>query len=145
MSNLIKHAERELQHWTNSDDIMSQSMARDVLALVAQFAEQGHSGFSAGICLQAFTRLADFKPLRPLTGEPDEWVEVGDGVFQNKRCSSVFKERDGAAYNIDGVVFEEPSGSRFTSRGSRTPVVFPYAVPARPEVVKVDAEGAPLQ
>lgn len=52
-----------------------------------------------------FKRLVRCLPLTPLTGEPDEWHECGDGVFQNVRCPSVFKDprfHDGKrAYDID--------------------------------------------
>ena len=50
-------------------------------------------------------RLIAGKPITPLTGSDDEFTEVADGVFQNKRCSSVFKDprfHDGKlAYDID--------------------------------------------
>jgi hypothetical protein len=69
-------------------------------------------------------RLIAGKCLSPLTGEPDEWMEVGDGVFQNRRVSSVFKDpryHDGKlAYDIDA---EDP----------RAPITFPYS-PERAEV-----------
>jgi len=87
-----------------------------------------------------------FEPLVPLTGEDWEWTETSEGVFQNKRCSHVFKQADrfdGQAYDIDGIVFYEwherdldpdepgyPGKTRFkshyTSSESRVPVTFPY-------------------
>jgi hypothetical protein len=47
-------------------------------------------------------------------------------MWQNKRCGHVFKAGDGQAYDLDAVVFEEPSGVRFTSFHSRQFVTFPY-------------------
>jgi hypothetical protein len=77
--------------------------------------------------------VAAFEPLTPLTGGDEEWVEVTPGCLQNKRCSHVFKE-NGQAYDIQGKVFREASGSTYTSGDSRVPVTFPYM----PKSVVVD-------
>lgn len=96
-----------------------------VMKMIKVFADEGHSGFSANMAINLFERVARFEPLTPLTGEDDEWNEVGTGVFQNRRCSHVFKE-NGEAYDSTGRIFREPSGACFTSRGSRVPITFPY-------------------
>ena len=103
---------------------------------------EGHSGYSNGIVVSIFEKLARSEPLGPLTGADDEWGEVGhahgEPYWQNKRCSHVFKEKGGRAYDIDAVIFREPSGACFTSRDSRRYITFPYTpkreyvdVPAR--------------
>lgn len=145
MSNMVKYAESELDRIGMTDDgDMNGMMRKHLLHMVNQFSEEGHSGFSASYALKCLKRLLDYKPLAPLTGEDDEWIEHNYGVppsFQNKRCSSVFKDgKDGEAYDIDGKVFwewfrnedGEVSKSYYTSRGSRTPVTFPYTVPDKP-------------
>lgn len=112
----------------------------DVLELIRVFSEQGHSGFSAPLCIRMFSRLANFEPLSPLTGEDDEWQEIGDGVFQNKRCSHVFKDKDrfnGQAYDINGRVFKMPDGSCYTNGDSFVPITFPY----KPSTEYVDVES----
>lgn len=69
-------------------------------------------------------RLCAGKPLSPLTGADDEWNDVGGNagepggtIFQNRRCSRVFKDprfHDGKlAYDIDAP---EP----------RAAITFPY-------------------
>jgi len=117
-------------------------LAQGVLRLLDVFCDEGHSGASAPFAVRTFERLAMWKPLTPLTGEPDEWEEVEDGVYQNKRFSAVFKDGpNGNAYWIDGVVFwnwvDDPELGRFktffTNRHSRVPVSFPFAVPDEPE------------
>lgn len=131
MSNLIKHAEAELKAAGFHDDKLYDGMLYDaVLELVTVFSKQGHSGMSAGIALDAFKRVAAFEPLGPLTGKADEWVEVSYGLWQNKRCSHVFKEKDGRAYDIEGKIFREPDGQCFINRDSRVYVEFPY-IPRR--------------
>ena len=82
----------------------------------------------------------DFKPLSPLTGDAAEWNEVGEGQWQNKRRSSVFKNADGSCYDIDGRVFWEwykdedgnASKTYYTGGESSIPVTFPYSVPDKP-------------
>ena len=126
-NNLMTHAEAELPP-ANGDE-MQAAMNRDLRELVLVFASQRHSGFSAGYAVAVLEKLLRFKPLRPLTGEPDEWNEVGDGVFQNRRCSHVFKQADrydGQAYDINGRVFREPNGTCYTNSESHVPIKFPY-------------------
>jgi hypothetical protein len=76
-----------------------------------------------------FKKLAMFEPIVPLTGEDWEWHEPSPGVFQNIRCSRVFKQADrfnGQAYDIEGRVFREPTGACYTGAESCVPVAFPY-------------------
>jgi hypothetical protein len=130
--NLVHHALTELEvagHF-GADD-MSALAARGAVDLVRVFSTQGHSGFSASFMRHLFHKLVAYEPLGPLTGADAEWFDHGDempaGRFQNKRASHVFKDTvDGTAYDIDAVVFEEPSGARFTGRHSRQFVTFPY-------------------
>lgn len=110
-NNLIKHAKRELE-------------------IIGSEKEQKEYP-------KVFTKLANFEPLSPLTGEDSEWTEIADGVFQNKRCSHVFKQHDrfgGQAYDIDGKVFREPNGNCYTSIDSFVPITFPYV----PQTIYVD-------
>ena len=143
---MIEWAKRELDlaGFKESDDPddINNWMRNDVLKLLEMFVEQGHSGFSANYAIQLFQTLASWKPLSPLTGEPDEWTEVGPDIWQNKRASNVFKGEDGRAYWSDGVVFwewftpeeGEPYKSYFTSRDSRVFIdSFPWTMPEHPE------------
>lgn len=107
-----------------------------VMKMVKVFADEGHSGFSAGMAISLFEKVARFQPLTPLTGEDDEWMEYIEGHWQNKRCPHVFKDSTGA-YDGEGRIFREPDGACFTSRDSRIPITFPYT-PTR-EYVDVPA------
>ena len=143
MSNLHQHALREfaLAGWiddTGYKDEMQGMICSHVMKLIDIFSEEGHSGSTAPYAINLFQRIASFKPLAPLTGEDDEWVkhDYGSGhiTYQNKRLSSVFKDEDGNAYDIDGKVFWEWSGtkenpykSHYTCSESRVPVTFPYS------------------
>lgn len=133
---LMRHAEQEL----------GPQMDIELRELVHVFSTQGHSGASAAVTADLLGLLLRYKPVRPLTGEPDEWMEVGPGVHQNKRCGHVFKDVSrfgGQAYNLDGIIWQEPDGICFTNSESCVPVVFPYTPKSeyRPRPVAVP-EGA---
>lgn len=136
MSNLVEYAKEELKRigMIDSGEAYNDMGTKAILDLIELFASQGHSGFSAPYVINVFSRLAKFKPLSPLTGEDDEWDDVGD-VFQNKRYSAVFKDKDGNAYNIEGKVFTDDGEVWYTCKDSRVNVTFPYVVPDKPEEV----------
>ena len=149
MSNLHKHAMLEFKAagWLDENDNFKDEMQKDicnhVLKLLDVFSDEGHSGTTAPYTVRLFEKLAMYKPLVPLTGEDWEWIDCseytadGSGHYQNKRCSNVFKDKDGV-YDIDGKVFWEwckpyegcepfePYKSYYTCRESRVPVTFPY-------------------
>ena len=144
---LVSYAESELDRiGMTDDDDMNGMMRKHLLHMVKEFSEEGHSGFSASYALQCLEKLLRFKPLSPLTGEDDEWGDVsnvsGEPMFQNKRCSSIFKHgKDGEAYDIDGKVFwewytdketGEKHKSYYTGKERRVPVTFPDFVPYKP-------------
>lgn len=73
-------------------------------AILDMFFDEWDSGGAVHWAAPILQRLIAGQPLSPLTGEDDEWNEVGDGIFQNRRDSSVFKQmRLGVleAYDID--------------------------------------------
>lgn len=125
--NLLAHTNAELL--PEEGDEMQAAMNQSLRELVLVFSTQGHSGFSANYAIAALEKLLRYEPLRPLTGESAEWVEVGQGVFQNKRCSRVFKQVgrfDGQAYDIEGKVFRRQGEGSFTNHDSFVPITFPY-------------------
>lgn len=135
MSAYRSHAMTEFRAagWIDSDgkfsDEMQQMICEHVLKLLDVFDGEGHSGSSAPYAINLFKSLALFEPIVPLTGEDWEWNEVGDGMYQNKRCSHVFRdvtENEGKPYDIEGRIFREPNGSCYTGKGSRVTVTFPY-------------------
>jgi len=140
-------AEQELKPLLKSKDMYGVSVAKSVLQLIDVFSKQEHSGASAMMVLGRFDRVARFRPLGPLTGKKDEWMEVTDGLWQNKRCSSVFKDDKGKAWDIDAVYFENQHGVCYTNKRSHAmgKVKFPYTPPTKAKCVKVvdkDGHGA---
>lgn len=151
MSNMINYAKHELDIIglrEDATDEMDRAMRKHILHMVEAFSDEGHSGFSANYALAILKKVLAFKPLTELTGEDSEWVEVADGLHQNKRASDVFKDANGA-YWTQGIVFWEwfsspdiddgkPYKSYFTSRDSRVPVTFPWRMPDEPEYREAD-------
>ena len=150
MSNMTEFAKKEMDIIGLTDeDEMNGAMRKHILHMVEEFADEGHSGFSASYALSILQKVLAYKPLSPLTGEDSEWNDVGSqgrdyrgNLYQNNRYSAVFKEgKDGEAYDIDGKVFwdwytdpktGERTKSYYSCGESRTPVIFPYDVPETP-------------
>lgn len=107
MNNYHKHAMVEFKAagWIDENgkfiDEMQEAICKHVLKLLDVFDGEGHSGSSAPYTINLFSKLAAFEPIAPITGEDWEWNEASTGVYQNKRCSHVFKQADrfnGQAY-----------------------------------------------
>jgi hypothetical protein len=131
MSGLIEHAKREFQAVgykpvDEEEDGPNKWIQENIFELLEVFSKQGHSGSSAPYCIGMFEKLARFEPLCPITGKDEEWMEVGEGFWQNKRCSHVFKDSDGKAYDSEGRVFRSPNGGCFINGNSRVYITFPY-------------------
>lgn len=139
MSNLVDFAESEMRlaGLFDKDSDYGGMLGDAILKMIKVFSDEGHSGYSASMAISIFEKVARYEPLTPLTGADDEWTEVYDGCFQNRRCPHVFKE-NGEAYDSQGKVFREPSGACFTGFESRVPVTFPYT--PKTEYVDVPAE-----
>lgn len=137
---LVEHAKSEFEYngWTDGSDSMQELICENLLELLETFANQHHSGFSAGYVLSLFDRLARFEPIGPLTGADSEWTHVADQngpLYQNRRDGTVFKD-DTGAYWIDGKIFRDQYGTTYTNRDSRVYIEFPWTKP-KPEIVDV--------
>ena len=108
---------------------MQKVINKDILDLVELFANQGHSGFTANYTINVLTKLLKQSFVTPLTGADDEWIEVTDGIYQNKREGTIFKDKDrfdGKPYYIDGKAFSDDGGkSWYTNKNSFVTVEFP--------------------
>ena len=146
---MVDYAKRELDILCPPDengrkDPMQEMADKNVLDIIAMFAEQGHSGMTASYVLNILDRVLRFKPITPLTGADEEWKDIGNGEEQNKRCFSVFRYNhdNTTAYDSEGKVFSDDGGKTFYScRESHVPVTFPYTPPTHPEhVILKEAE-----
>lgn len=134
------HAKKEfhLAGWTDENGKfecdMQALLCKQVLELLDLFSTHGHSGSSAPYAIDLFVKLAKFKIITPLTGSDSEWRDVGNDMLQNSRLSSVFKDLEGKAYDIDGRVYwewhknddGEVYKSHFHKGGDTFYIKFPY-------------------
>jgi len=127
----LEFAKNEIEKaglFSEEGDFYGGMIGKALMELCEVFSKQNHSEMSANIVASLFKRLTEWQPLSPLTGNEDEWIEVGPGIYQNKRCPSVFKEgSEGQAYQIDYFVFIDKNGAFYTSKNSRKYIEsFPY-------------------
>lgn len=105
---LLSHAEKELRlaGLFDKDSDYNGMVGKAVLELIKTFSKQGHSGFSAGWCLDLFNKLAQHQPLTPISADPSEWTDVsamsGYPMWQNNRRYSSFSNDGGKTwYDLD--------------------------------------------
>lgn len=103
-SNLYRYAKTELERagLFDEDSDYGGMLGDAALEIVALFAKQGHSGFSAEMTTSIVSKLMRHEPLTPLTFERDEWTEILPGTWQNRRKFSVFSDDNLATwYDLD--------------------------------------------
>ena len=101
-SNHLKWAEREIEMLLNRERKSAEKdndeggfdyvrgCAENALDALKELERADHSGMSMSITHSILNHLIDYKPLTPLTGVDDEWVQCshcdrnGGAVFQNK-------------------------------------------------------------
>lgn len=101
-SNLVDHARREMEiigedEWTKNG----------ILKCIRAFADMGHSGGSASVAIPMIQELLFFRPLSPLTDDPEEWQFVAEdvwgkegGIWQNRRDGEAFSNNGGKTYYL---------------------------------------------
>lgn len=129
---LTEHAAQELAYVRKSNRSIGKAKSleddadRCAEELVAVFASQRHTPITGSYTAARVAKLFTGAPLSPLTGSADEWEPFGPGLWQNKRCRSVFKD-DSNAWDHDAVVFRRPDGVVYATPASRLGIKFPYA------------------
>jgi hypothetical protein len=130
-------AEQELARIPKDDDGMQELINKHILDMVKVFCDEGHSGFTVNYTVNILDRLLRYLPITPIEDTPEDWNEVGHGVYQHRRCSNVFKDKsqfDGKAYILDAKIFSDDGGKTwFTNSESRAVIEFPYTVPTSPK------------
>lgn len=92
-SGLVRHARVELERLGEEPDVI-----QGYLKVIQAFADMGHSGGSASVAIPTINTLLQFHNLTPLTNDGQEWMYVGEGMWQNKRNSEAFSEDGGSTY-----------------------------------------------
>jgi len=124
-SNLVKHARAELTRagWLESP---SDKMGEALLAAVRGFARGGWSGGSVGAGMGILQDLLAYKPLTPLTTDPDEWEYIAEDVagephvWQSKRRSDAFSNDGGLSYYLLDDPYERRTLGQWVRGAERT-------------------------
>jgi hypothetical protein len=104
---LVDHAKAELTRagLFKKDSDYNGMLGEAVMELMELFANQGHSGFSAGMVTELFNLLSTYQPLTELTNDPNEWMLVSEDqshsekpLYQSRRKPSCFSEDNGLTY-----------------------------------------------
>lgn len=173
MTNTQSFAKHELDTLAATvPDAIVIPFTNEILALCEVFGKSGQSGGSAPITASAISQAVEHlmlqQPICPVTGIDEEWVnvrEISEGdemMYQNKRCSALFKSKSGKCWYIDAIVWQgDEKYDTFTGRvykdircneliSSSQYVKFPfkpktfYIDVARIPITKVDAETKKL-
>lgn len=118
---LLSFAELELQILssinTDPDDRpIVEEFIPQILALVEAVANSGQSGgsmpYTAHSLAIIIKKLLMHEPITSITGTDCEWMNVseysgGELLYQNKRCSALFKSDDEEPYYLDAIVFKD--------------------------------------
>lgn len=113
MSNLVKHAERELRLLGQTTE--DPEYAASIIKAVEAFASYGHSGGSAMTAIAQLHQLLQFRTLTPLTSNSDEWMdrsaESGHPLWQSIRDPAAFSTDGGQTwYYVDDRQGEKGGG-----------------------------------
>lgn len=139
--NLIEYAESELGRISKDKDGIQEIINQNILELVKLFSSLDHSGLSGRYVINALSRLLEYKPLNPLTGEDDEWGEPygPDETQQNKRCPSVFRSKKEPPHDIGAIAVSDNGGvSWFYCHLFMKEITFPYLPPVTPEKIYIE-------
>jgi len=124
LSNTGKHAKRELEilekitRSTKADPMILQ-LKDELIALCDKFGKSGQSGGSAPYATYMIARtveqLTEQLPITPIFDDDEYWELKDDGLMQNNRCSCLFKNAEGKAFNIDAIKFRDPDGKCYSN------------------------------
>src|SRR5690606_2483646 len=88
----------------------------EILNLCEKFGNSGQSGGSAPYTASSLSnmikKLCLFETVTPILDSDDEWVNIYDNIYQNKRCSGLFKDgKDGSPHYIDAIIKKDQNGN----------------------------------
>jgi hypothetical protein len=101
-SNFVKHARRELELIGEEPETIEA-----YLRVLEAFSGMNHSGGSASVAIPVVNDLLRFKPLSPLTDDPEDWLHHTEevwgepgGIWQCRRYGEAFSNDGGKTYYL---------------------------------------------
>jgi hypothetical protein len=130
-SNTASYAQRELDILVKSstdpnDRPIIEPFIPEILALTEKFGLSGQSGgsapYTASAITQALKKLLLQRPIMPMTGIDEEWMDVSgyadknetECIWQNTRCYNLFKNSKGQAWYLDAISWKDQDGGCFS-------------------------------
>lgn len=116
----------------------------EILSLVDRVSKVGLSGGSAPFYAKVVGSVVEDlilqKPISPILCNDDEWIEREGGIFQNNRCSALFKSNTNPhPYFLDAIVFQgEEEGDVFTGMVEEIESKQKAKIPFTPKTFYVD-------
>lgn len=115
MTNTQSFAKQELNILAKTvPDAVITPFSKEIFMLCEAFGRSGESGNSAHFVAteisQSIKKLLLQEPICPIMGTDEEWVQVkdisenDDMMYQNKRCSRLFKAKNGKCWYLDAIV-----------------------------------------
>lgn len=98
----------------------------EIISLCEKFGQSGQSGGSAAYVAtalsQAIKKLCLQETICDITGVDDEWVSVAetgeqgdiDILYQNNRCSGLFRNKDGRCWFLDAIIWKNQDGQTYS-------------------------------
>ncbi len=129
MTNTQRFAERELTILSKSatdpnNRPIIEPFRNEILALCEAFGNSGQSGgsapYTATALSQAIKKLCLKEPICPITGIDEEWTyiremsEDDEMMYQNNRCSALFKGKSGKCWYLDAIVWKNENGMTYS-------------------------------
>lgn len=161
MTNTQKFAKKELEILAaTAPDAIITPFAKEILALCEAFGNSGQSGgsapYTATAISKAINKLLLQEPICDITGHENEWIDVSEStgytMYQNARCSGLFKYQNGRSSYVDAIVWKgEEKYDTFTGSvyiddkdfeliGSSQFVKFPF----KPKTFYIDVIRIPI-
>ena len=144
MNKTQSYAQRELDILIKTTpNAIIRHFTSEILALCEAVVNSGQSGgsapYTAGALAEAVKKLCLQQPIAPLVGEDSEWNDVSNDVFQNNRCSAVFKEK-GRAYYLDAISWKTQKDTTWsgTTKEGITSRQFIKSFPFKPKTFVID-------
>lgn len=112
MGNYNDHFNRELEilRKNSEEELIIEDFIPEIDSIIEKFSKQGHSGMSASfyskILGSTIEKLLMFDTISPIYDE--DWKKTSFGSIQNKRCGSLFKDKeDSQAYFGSAIIWKE--------------------------------------
>jgi hypothetical protein len=114
---VVSHAKKEFLRAgyqptdEDQEDGPNKWIQENVMELLDTFSKQGHSGMSAGYCIDAFQKLANYKLLTSIKSIDEfkfgDCIDLEDSMKQSSVISSVFLDiKTNKAYYLDATYFQ---------------------------------------